>query len=86
MAGSAVLIKPHANEGRMIRPRKAFPSPLGFIHSHLIHCGLSQTALPFSVLIYPRVASQAITRPCNPDRSPDLAGLRPVAFLSFLGT
>ena len=44
--GSAVLIKPHANEKRMFRRRKAVPSPPSLSHSHLIFCGLSQTALP----------------------------------------
>ena len=51
MKGSAVLIKPQvARSGsdrmRMVSPRKAVPSPLGIAHSHLIRCGLSQTALP----------------------------------------
>ena len=51
MKGSAVLIKPQvarsgSDHTRMVSPRKAVPSPLGIAHSHLIRCGLSQTALP----------------------------------------
>jgi hypothetical protein len=53
MKGSAVLIKPQvARSGsdrmRMDSPRQAVSSPLGCYHSHLIRCGLSQTALPFA--------------------------------------